>query len=83
MIAGHSHRFVAVLYSALAMIGGAAGIFWLKQPGLAFWCSAVLFPSLAWMLCQFVVAQERQAAEEAESPQILPTPQPAPTRRAA
>lgn len=86
IIAGHSHRFVMILYSALAIVGSAAGVLWLKQPTLAFWCSAVLFPSLAWMLLGFVDSQERLAQEVEEEPRTLPMPQrpqPLPQRRRA
>ena len=83
MIAGHSHRFVLLLYSGLAIVGAMAAIFSLQHP-VALWASAGLLPALAWSLCRFVVAQEREAEEAADEPQILPFPSaPARKRRAA
>ena len=81
IIAGFSHRFVLFLYSGLALVGVAAGVFWLVRPVEALCGSAVVFPSLAWMLCRFVTVQERRAEETEEMPRILPMP--SPKRRAA
>jgi UDP-N-acetylmuramyl pentapeptide phosphotransferase/UDP-N-acetylglucosamine-1-phosphate transferase len=81
IIAGHSHRFVMLLYGALAIVGAAAAVFWLKQPVEAYWCSALLFPSLAWLLCRYVVGEERRAWEAAKEAQREPDR--VPLRRAA
>ena len=74
IIAGYSHRFVLLLYSGLAISGAAAAIFWLQHPVPAFWCSIVILPSLAGLLCRFVVVQERQPQEAENVPQVLPLP---------
>ena len=81
ILAGYSHRFVLLLYSGMALVGVAAGVFWLVRPVAALGCSAVVFPSLAAMLYRFVTVQERRAEETEEAPRILPMP--TPKRRAA
>jgi UDP-N-acetylmuramyl pentapeptide phosphotransferase/UDP-N-acetylglucosamine-1-phosphate transferase len=74
LIAGFSHRFVLLLYGSLATVGGVAAVFWFVWPVEAFWSSLALFPSLAWMLWRFVLAQERRAPDAAGAPQILRMP---------
>ncbi len=81
IIVGHSHRFVLLLYGALAIVGAAAGIVWLALPALSFCGSAVLFPSLAWLLWRFVIAEERRAREAMPAARIGPVS--LPERRAA
>ena len=74
LIIGYSHRFVMLLYGALATIGVAVGISWFAQPVAGYWCSLIILPSLAWTLHRFVVVQERRAEEDTEAPQIIPFP---------
>jgi Fuc2NAc and GlcNAc transferase len=81
IIAGHSHRFVMLLYGALAIVGAVAAVFWLTQPVAAYCCSAVLFPSLAWLLCRYVAGEELRAWEAAKKAQL--EPEQVPLRRAA
>jgi UDP-N-acetylmuramyl pentapeptide phosphotransferase/UDP-N-acetylglucosamine-1-phosphate transferase len=89
IIAGHSHRFVLLLYSSLALVGAATAVFWLRRPVPAFWSSVVLLPSLAWSLHRFVVGEEQRVQEavieevedvEDDAPRIVPF---ASTRRRA
>jgi UDP-N-acetylmuramyl pentapeptide phosphotransferase/UDP-N-acetylglucosamine-1-phosphate transferase len=83
MIAGHSHRFVMLLYSALATVGAIAAIMWIRLPVAAYWGTAALLPLLATALHRFVVVQERRAEERRalETPDVVPMP--LPKRRAA
>ncbi len=73
LIVGYSHRFVMLLYGALATIGVFLGIAWLLRPVVGYWCSISLLPSMAWALHRFVVIQERRAEEiTSQPPQIIP-----------
>ena len=57
IIAGHSHAFVMFLYTALALVGVAAGLLWIRRPAQCAW-GVLSVPVLGLLLWIFVVRQE-------------------------
>jgi len=71
VIAGHSHRFVTLLYMGLALIATILSLLWFMKIDGSEFAVVIILPLLCLGLWTFVIYQEKQHATKQISPTLL------------